>query len=227
MTYNVTSLPITLTNPPSYAIWESTNNSLTAAAATCPLFVQASVPLGLGGTASGLQVFLQNTYIASGDVALDEGAVVYAQEGSVPEVIDPPAFSGSLSATGELSTASIWIPVFTGTIPVDYGVATSEFTMRLVSVNTVTFASGTSLALAVGGDVFLNVTSPYAGAWYNYLTGASPWEFFSISASGPSQVFDGPYIAGGSLGSVSMELPITSQFSSLTVQVATFAVAVV
>jgi len=226
VTYNVTTLPVTLTTPPPYAIWETTNNSVSPAAANCPFFVQAAIPIKLGGTGAGLQVHLANTYIAQSDVALDEGAVVYAQEGAVPVMVDPPDFSGTL-LNGQLSTLSIWLPVFVGRIPVDYGLATSEFTMRLISTDTVSLAPLSGLNIAANANLNVSVVSPYAAAWFNFFNDTPPWEFFSEGCIGPAVACSGPYESNGPLGTAWMDIDTGTALSSVTIQIATFSVGVV
>jgi hypothetical protein len=230
VTYNVTSTPVTLSTTPP-AQWTEYNvtpefNALVPEAAYCPLYVQASDPMSLSALGGGTIVHLASTYIPSADVAFDQGAVVYAQEGGIPILLDPPGISYTMSGK-ELSTLSIWLPIFVGTIPIDSGLSTTEFESRLVSTNTVTFSSGTSLDIAANNNINVTITSPFAAAWVGYFNATYPFDTFSYGCIGPSAACSGPYNTGGPLGTAWIDIATGALLSTVTVQTAVFSVSLV
>ncbi len=229
VTYNVTSTPATpTTTPPAW--WTAYNpsefNAIIPAAENCPLFAQAAVPLYLTALGGGVAVHLASTYIPSSDVALDQGAVVYAQQGGIPILLDPPGITTTMS-NGALVSLSIWLPIFVGTISVDSGLSTAEFQARLVAVNTVTFTSGSLTDIAAGNDINFTVVSPFAAAWVGYYNATYPYDTFGFGCSGPAAACDGPYTTGGPLGTAWLDIPTGGQLATVVVQTATFAVSLV
>ncbi len=226
VTYNVTTLPVTLTTAPPYAIWESTNNSLTAEAEICPFFSQHYVPTYWGASGGGFSVHLASSYIPQADIALDEGGVVYAQQGGVPIMLDPPGFSATwLGST--LTSLTLWFPSFIGTVPTDYGLSTSEVEARLLSVSQATFLPTSLNDIADGSFINVTVVSPFAAGWVNYWNSTVPWDYYNFGCSGPSDACNGPYAHDGPLATAWIDIPTTYQLQSVTVQVAVFAISVV
>lgn len=181
--------------------------------------VEPGIPLASGASAPGasLVVHLQNTYAPSAEVAFDQGAVVFAQPGSVPIFVDPPSFTYSDSSV------TLWIPVFQGSIPVEAGLGTTDLLLRLVSTDTYQFPNS-ALTLLLGSQVTLSVVSPYWAAWVGFfesvpgLTGDVTCE--NLAGAACPALSAAFYQPAGAVASVTVSIPATS----LTLQVATFAV---
>jgi len=226
VTYNVTSLPVTPTTAPNYAIWESTNNSFVAESALCPLFTQASTPSYVSALGGGFAVHLASTYIPSADVAFDQGAVVYAQQGGIPILLDPPGITPTMMGT-YLTSLSIWLPIFVGKIPVDSGLSTTEIESRLISSNTITFTSTSATDIAANNIINVTIVSPFAAAWEGFFNSTYPYDTFNYGCTGPTAACDGPYTTGGPLGTAWVDIATGARLSTVVVQTATFSVAVV
>ena len=170
---------------------------------------------GRGATAASFVVELQNTYAPGAEVAFDQGAVVYAQPGAYPILIDPPpvAFSHGI--------ATVWLPAFLQPVSSEAGIGTAIVSTHLVSAQRLTFPSG-GWYPNPGQPVTLVYATPYGFAW-NHSSFAD-----SLRASGatigctpePSVACDGPYEPGGPLGTVTIRLPATM----LTLDLAVFSV---
>ena len=230
VTYNVTSTPVTLSTTPP-AQWTEYNplpefNALVPEAAYCPLYVQASNPLSVSALGGGTIVHLSSTYIPSADVAFDQGAVVYAQQGGIPILIDPPGITATMSGTA-LSALSIWLPIFVGTIPIASGLSTAEFQSRLVSTNTITFTSGSATDIAANNNINVTIVSPFAAAWVGYFNATYPYDTFSYGCFGPSAACNGPYNTGGPLGTAWIDIATGALLSTVTVETAVFSVSLV
>jgi len=226
VTYNVTTVPVTLATAPNYAIWTSTNNTLTPSAAYCPLYAQAASPIYFGGTGSGFGVHLANTYLPQADIALDQGGVVYAQEGGVPIMLDPPAFTPTFSGN-TLTSLSIWFPIFVGHLPVDYGLSTAEVAARLLSVNAIDLVANAPTDPAANAIINVTVATPFAAAWIGFFNSTSPWDAYTFGCVGPTAACDGPYSTGGPIGTVYLDIPTGTGLKSVDVDIATFAVSLV
>jgi hypothetical protein len=181
--------------------------------------VEPGIQIGSGSGAPGASfvVHLQNTYSPSAEVAFDQGAVVYAQPGSVPIFIDSPA------VTYSDSSLSLWIPVFKGTLPVESGLGTSDVIARLVSSDTFVFPN-TGLTLLLGSQVTVSLASPYWAAWVGFfeslpgLSGDVSCQYLSGGSCPAASAAS--YQPGGPVATVTVTIPATS----LTLQVATFAI---
>jgi hypothetical protein len=173
-----------------------------------------------GGSPPGasLVVHLSNTYAPAAEVAFDQGAVVYAQPGGVPLMIDAPSFSYSTSSV------SLTIPVFQGTIPSESGTGTADVMLRLLSTNTYQFPV---TGFALQHHVTLSLRTPYWAAWMTYfasthsLAGLVSCTNLAGTTPCPSPT-SASYQPGQSLATITLSLPATS----LTLGVAVFAVSV-
>ncbi len=188
------------------------------AASTCPYVAQSSINLEQSITPGSVVVVgLQNAYIPSAEVAFDEGAVAFAQEGAYPILVDPP----EITYTG--STATLWIPQFTGTLGSSSGLGTVSLAFRLLGVQTISLPA-TSLSLPSSGDLNITVVSPYAQAWYEYFTTSSAFKALTTTCV-PTAVCSGAYAAPEPLGTVTLAIPFAG-LSSLSVTTAMFSVGI-
>jgi hypothetical protein len=168
---------------------------------------------------AGFLVSLRNTYSAAGEVAFDNGAVIYAEPGGVPVMEDPPAITLSGSAL------SIVVPVFVHALGSEAGTSTALVGLRLTSVQSVTLPV-TGFSLATGSSVVIHVFTPFAAAWLNYFDTASSFAAATVSCSptvtsaatvcSPSYVYE----PNGINGEVTISIPATS----LTITQAYFAI---
>ncbi len=211
VTYNLTSgVPNRQPSP-----WITLPTSSTPAApSVCPFFPTTA----LGGQnlhSATLQVSLRNTYAPAADVAFDEGAVVYAQPGSYPILIDSP---GLTYAGG---TLSLWIPSFESNLTAEAGIGTASVSLRLVSFTSLSLPSG-SWYVNPSIPVRIAYTTPYAYAFETYFAGNPATAPFVSCAPAASVACTGPYQPDGGFATVTLSLPVTTlnlEFSvySLTV----------
>lgn len=232
VTYNVTSTPIAFSHNPWVTNWAwtafnpSANNTVAPTIENCPDSVQASTPLGLGEVGGAFAVHLYSTYVPQADVAFDEGAVVYAQEGGIPVMVDGPELSMSMNPQGAVTSISMIFPVFVGPIPSESGISTTDIAVRLLSIASVSLVTSNLYTFAVGSQITLTIVSPFAAAWAGYFNATSPFEN-DWACTGPSVACVGPYNSGGPVGTVTLSIPTTSALQSIYVQVPTFALSVV
>jgi len=185
-----------------------TYNYNNPATSNCPFVtVASSSTLTLG---SGFVVRLHNTYAPRAEVADDFGAVVFAQYGGIPVLIDPPP----ISLVG--TSITLWVPALENQIGDEAGTGTAALEFRLVSVQTSSWPSGAYHFLA-GSQVSLVVKTPYAAAWMQYFNASSSFAG-DASCVGTSHVCSGTYAPFGPLGTVTLSVPVTS----VVVEVATF-----
>ena len=176
-------------------------------------------PISTGAPPPGasLVVHLRNMYTPAAEVAYDQGAVVFAQPGSVPILIDPPAFSFSQSAV------TLTIPVFEGTIPVESGLSTTDIALRLLSTDTFQFP-GTALTLQTNSHVTLSLQTPYWAAWMAYFLSVSSlagtFSCKNLAGTPCPSVASAAYQPGGPLATITLSLPAMS----LDLDVTTFSV---
>jgi hypothetical protein len=221
--WNVTS-PFTPAVP---ADWTPKSQVVSPIAGACPFFSASSIPFNLAQATAGFDVHLSNTYIPSADVAFDQGAVVFAQDGGTPEMVDGPALSATLNGLAYTSL-SIWFPVFVGSLPTDSGLSTTSFAARLISVTTIALTTASSLGVQNNTNIVITVQTPFAAAWENWLVNSPNFpnsDFTCLPATGPA--CNGPWASGGPMGTVTLTIPTTTQLDTLTIQVATFSVGLV
>jgi len=193
--------------------WQVTNQ--TASNFLCPYVQSLQLPFSFSQSAE-LVVHLRNTYAPVAEVAYDEGAVVLAQSGGNPIMVDGP----QVAYTG--TSASLWIPSFVGAPGTTAGISTVDVLLRLVSVES--FALPANLfSLSPGGAVTVVVNTPYAIAWGNYFANLPAFAGHVSCSPAAKAACLGPYAPGGSLGTVTISLPTTG-LQSFTIQVAQFAV---
>ena len=226
VTYNVTSTPFTPTTAPP-VIWSEYNpsyiNLVLSTPGQCPFYIQAATPLYLGALGGGFNVQLANSYLPPADIAFDEGGVIYSQSGGAPIMLDPPAFTATLSS-GDLATFSIWFPVFVGTIPVEYGLSTAEISTRLLSVDSITLTPTSSTTIAANSNLNITITSPFAAAWVGWFNTTVPYDTYNFGCTGPTAACNGPYSPFAPLGTVWIDIPTGPILSKVNIQIATFSV---
>lgn len=183
----------------------------------CPFFATMTQPFSTASVpGSGFVVSLRNTYAPSAEVAYDEGAVVFAQPGGAPEIVDPPPLALS---TGVLS---VMVPVFKGTIGSEAGTATAVVGLRLVADQSFAYPTA-GYSLASGTNVVITIITPYAYAWMSYFKSHSSFASTTLTCTGANNVCSSSYAyePGGPLGKIVMSVP---SVISLTVTQAYFAV---
>jgi hypothetical protein len=188
---------------------------LQAATTDCPFYVTPAQSFAATWR-SGIDVHLLNTYSPTGEVALDDGMVVFAQPGGTPIMLDAPPIT--TAGTG----ATVLLTSFLGSFASEAGVGTAELTARLVAFQTLSLATS-GMTLAPGSDLNITVQSPFAAAWVNYFETNTAFTG-TVACAGPSEACVGPYTTGGPngeglIGTVSLVIPATT----LTVQLATYA----
>ena len=220
--YNVTT-PFT---PTAVADWTQSAQVVTPVTSACPFFTASTIPFHLAQSSAGFDVHFRNTYMPSGDVAFDQGGVVYAQTGGVPVMLDPPSISAT-AANGNFTSFSVWFPVFVGTLPTDSGLSSATFATRLASVNTIALSPSTSIGIANATSIVLTIHSPFAAAWAGYFNSTYPFQNHWACLPAGSVACLGPYSTGGAFGTVVLTIPTGYLLDALTIQLATFNVSIV
>jgi hypothetical protein len=188
---------------------------------TCPFFSRQPISIASPSTTgAGLALRLSNTYAPSGEVAYDEGAVIYAQYGGFPVVVNPPSIT--LTHVGGLVTAaSLSIPYFSGPTGAASGIGIETINLRLVHTLSLTVSAGApNLAINPNVPISLVVTTPYAEAWVAYLS--ANLVYSGLWSCAPAAICTGAYAQGSPMGVVTITIPTTS-LSQLTIGTSTFA----
>jgi len=191
--------------------WTETWSKVTGQ--TCPFFSATTEPQkSSGAVGASFVVDLRNTYTPAQIVAFDQGAVVYVQPNGQPRMLVAPSIS---SSGGNLSA---WIPEFRGGVGTEEGTGTAEFSARLVSLLSIDLPSS---KFNLSGVTSIAVSSPYAVAWYAYLSGLTA----SLGGSAvcipkTSSACVGPFSMNGPLGTVYLNVTATT----LALEVATYSV---
>lgn len=164
----------------------------------------ATVPFSSTGLTGGFVVSMLNTYVPAAQVAYDEGAVVYAQPGSIPIFIDPPQISFS---QGVLKW---FVPWFLGTLPGESGTGTADLNLRLLSAVSLSIPTD-GFTVSSGSQVTFHVLSPYAAAWFAYFQTVKSLASY-VSCTGPGSVCTGNYNPNGPLllGTVTIAIPASA-----------------
>lgn len=180
---------------------------------TCPFYSAAQIPTASSASSvTSLVVALRNTYSPPAEVAYDAGAVVLAQTGGVPVIVDPPAIDYDAGAL------TLFLPQFETAFGDEAGIDTADLTVQVVSSETITLP-GDGLSLEPGTDVTVTIATQYAAAWVTYLD-SNPAYSGHISCAGGALACSGLFVPGGPIGTVTLSLPATS----LTLTVAEFSV---
>jgi hypothetical protein len=151
---------------------------------------------------AGFVVHLRNTYATSGEVAYEQGAVVYAQSGGIPVFISTP------SITNVSGVLTIFLPQFlNNTVNTEAGVGTADVSLRLLSVVPLTVPAG-GFSLKSGTPVTATITTPYAAAWAAYFLSVPALKsFVSCLPTSCATLANTIYIPGGSPGTVTLTVP--------------------
>jgi hypothetical protein len=189
-----------------------TINVRAVVATLCPFFarqpVSAHSPNVVG---AGVTIGLDNLYAPSGEVAYDAGAVIYAQFGSYPVMVDSPQISLTVlgGPGGTVTAASIWLPFVNNRVGSVAGVGTETLdfavlqTQRYLLTNT-----SSTFAINPNVPVTITITTPYAEAWDAYLN--AHLVFSGLWSCAPIAVCTGTYGGGGPLGTVTISIPATN-----------------
>ncbi|MGP8076895.1 MAG: hypothetical protein ACLP8Y_09280 [Thermoplasmata archaeon] len=211
---NSTSNPGNSVHNPS-SRWSITNQ--TVAPFTCPFFSQAVQPIsnGLSPPRASLVVQLRNTYAPSAEVAFDQGAVVYAQPGSIPIFYVPPPIS---FANGILT---LFVPQFAGHLGSEAGVGTADITLRLLSSHSFVVPSN-SFGFQNSSNVVITIKTPYAAAWAANLVGNSALApFVTCAPISCVTIAKTLYYPGHALDTITLSIPTAGLiFDLLTAQYA-------
>ena len=178
----------------------------------CPFFSQFVLPIPAGAAppSAALVVHLNNVYSTRAEVALDQGAVVYAQPGGLPVFVVPPRISLS---NGVLS---LFVPRFSGHLGSESGVGTADVSLRLLSTQEIVIPSN-QFSFQTGTKITITVITPYAAAWYAYFHSSSSPFAPDVTCTGSNSVCTALYNPGGPLGTVKLSIPTTGLQLSLLV----------
>ncbi len=168
----------------------------------CPFFSQLVLPIPAGAAppSAALVVHLNNVYSTRAEVALDQGAVVYAQPGGLPVFVVPPRISLS---NGVLS---LFVPRFSGHIGSESGVGTADVSLRLLSTQDIVIPSN-HFSFQSSTKITITLISPYAAAWYAYFHSASSPFSPYVTCTGSNSVCTALYQPGGPLGTITLAIP--------------------
>ncbi len=170
---------------------------------------------------ASIVVDLQNRYAPYTEVALDQGAVVYAQAGAVPVLIDPPPVQYNPISR----FATVWAPAFLTPVTTQQGTGTSVVTLNQFVSQNYSFPSGGWLVNPTK-PLRLSYQTPYYAAWMNYFCGNAVYAKSAVlnltvagspvsqnctaflnPVGGHANDLYTPYKPGGLLGSVTVIVP--------------------
>ncbi|MGA8709801.1 MAG: hypothetical protein WB786_01000 [Thermoplasmata archaeon] len=184
---------------------------------SCPFFSQAVQPIsnGLSPPSASFIVQLRNTYAPSAEVAYDQGAVVYAQPGSIPIFYAPPPIS---FANGVLT---LFVPQFYGHLGSEAGVGTADITLRLLSSHSFVVPSN-SFGFQASSNVVITIKTPYAAAWAANLLGNSALApYVTCAPISCVTIAKTLYYPGHALDTITLSIPTAGLiFDLLTAQYA-------
>ncbi|HKN07605.1 MAG TPA: hypothetical protein VJ021_08440 [Thermoplasmata archaeon] len=191
--------------------WTPIHNNIPASFA-CPYYSQFVLPIPAGGAppSASIVVHLNNVYSTRAEVALDQGAVVYAQPGGLPVFVVPPRISLS---NGVLS---LFVPRFTGHVGSESGVGTADVSLRLLSTQDIVVPSN-QFSFQSSTQITITIISPYVAAWYAYFhSSSSPFAPY-VTCTGSNSVCTALYSPGGPLGTLKLAIPTTGLTLNLLV----------
>jgi len=184
----------------------------------CPFFSTIVLPISAGKSppSAALVVHLNNVYSTRAEVALDQGAVVYAQPGGLPVFVVPPRMSLSNRVL------SLFVPRFSGHIGSESGVGTADVSLRLLSTQDIVLPSN-HFSFQSSTQITITIISPYVAAWYAYFhSSSSPFASY-VTCIGSNSVCTALYSPGGPLGTVTLAIP-TAVVQQLNLLVGLFSV---
>lgn len=154
--------------------------------------------------AASLLVRMANTYAPAADVAFDQGAVIYAQPGGYPIMIDPPAISYAYG------TATVVIPAFLNLVGSESGIGMAAVSLHLVAASRYSFPGFGWVLDPHHHPLVMKFQTPYAYAWLHYFKGVPSIAPYVSCAPLTSAACVGPFEPNGPLGTVTFRLPATS-----------------
>ncbi len=201
---------------------------------TCYGFAHFTARVLAGLEAASLVVHLENRYAPAAEVAMDQGAVIYAQPGGIPFMVDPPPLTYSPGYV------AIWLPAFYNGFGPESGTGTTALSISQLVSQSYTFPGG-GWVVNPGQKLVLTYHTPYYVAWMNFLCGASsPFgQFAKLTLDNVSGAWPGPwgcdqattpwnftqiYEPSGPMGSITISLPV-SQDTVVSIRLGVFAFA--
>ena len=212
--YNVT----TSFTPTAVTHWTQHAVVNTPTAAACPLFVTVTVSGPTAPRFAGFNVHLLNTYAPQADIGFDAGAVVIAQPGGVPQVIDAPGLTVVQSSSGAVTSVSLWFPVFVGKGAAEAGLQSAILSARLVALTSFSLNPSSSYQVTDNTNIVLNVTTPFAAGWWAYYNATYPSSWISCAGNGCFTFYSGL----GDFGTITLSIPTGTLLNYFSVDVATF-----
>ncbi len=152
-----------------------------------------------GPSGAEVDVHLANTYAPPADIAFDEGAIVDAQSGGLPVIVDPPSIAYATNGT-----LTIDLPEFLGSVAAQGGIGTVTLSMYLASTANYTFPGAGS---TLDSSVTLQVVSRYAYAWTVFFE--EEFAGLTPTCTGASAACSGPFGFNGPVGTVKLTVPAT------------------
>ncbi len=173
---------------------------------------------------ASLVVALLNQYAPYAEVALDQGAIVYAQSGAVATMVDPPPINFNPTS----GQATVWAPAFLNPVRTQQGTGTSVVTLSQMVSQVYRFPTGSWL-VNPSKPLRLSYQTPYYTAWMGYFcsnptysktavlnltVGGVPIsqtcaQYLAPGTGHASDIYV-PYTAGGILGLVTVTVPAKS-----------------
>jgi hypothetical protein len=214
-TYSVTFNDTTTTTGSVSSPW--TGHWPNPALFYCPFY--STITVGPHGTRSaGVNVHLLNTYAPQADIGFDAGAIVFAQPGGVPILLDPPGLSVVESASAGVTSASIWLPVFTGTNASEAGISTTVLSARLIAETNLALSPTSDYGIANDTDITFSVTTPFVQGWWSYYNATYPSTWISCVGHG----CNGEYTGLGDFGTITLTIPTGVNLNVFDLDIATF-----
>jgi len=171
----------------------------------CPFNAPLLLPLTNPGTpiGAGFDVHLLNDYAPGADIAFDQGAGVFWEQGGAPIFFVPPPIT---YANGVLTITQLRFSTQLGS---EGGTGTADLVAQLLSVNSFSIP-GSGLSLLNGSAATVTIVTPFASAWYGYFlnyTALSPY----VTCTGSNHVcfVQNAYRKAGSLGTIVLSIPGT------------------
>ena len=167
---------------------------------------------------AGIDVHLYNTYAPAADVAFDAGAILYAQPGGTPLVLDDPGLTVVRTSTSIVTSVSLWLPFFIGKGAAESGIGTADLSARLVALTSIVLTPSSSYTVENNTNIVFAVTTPFAAGWWSYYNATYPASWIACSGAG----CNGGYSGIGDFGTVSLTIPSGTQLSYFDLELATY-----
>jgi hypothetical protein len=125
-------------------------------------------------TSGGLSITLENSYTAPALLGLEDGGVFLGSSNGQSVMVDPPPMRFYTTSQG--AAFSITLFAFSGRAVYEQGYATAGVGTRVLSVVTYNLTIG-SIHNQVVSEPYLNLTTRFPLAWYNYFHSAPSRDF--------------------------------------------------